>query len=129
MKTIVALAVALATSSVPAFAQNAGAPGATGTSGPLTGSNTGTGFAPNYHYGPYPNGGYYGGAPGWDGQDAYNYENPGAIDAPAPYYGPSPYYGGPPGMIEGRAAAIDRDHSDNPRTVRGDQNGQDRNWW
>jgi hypothetical protein len=100
MKTALALAALLALAA-PAVAQEAGAPGATGVGGSLTGSNPGTGFGSDY-YGPRPYAG------------------------PGPYveYGPGPY--DEPGMIEGRAAAPLGDMADPvPRTVRGDQNGQD----
>ena len=46
MKSLVVLAFAgLLACAVPAFAQDAGQPGATGTGGSLTGSNPGTGSA------------------------------------------------------------------------------------
>ena len=123
MKPIAALATALMALSTPAFAQDAGAPGATGTTGPMTGSNTGTGYAP--YYGAAPNGGYYAPAPN-DYRQGYAYGPPveGPYDGPGPYYGPGPIYG--PGVIEGRAAAPWDFTGPNPRTVRGDQNGQDR---
>jgi len=145
MRPIAAIAAALVALSTPAFAQDAGDPGATGAGGPLTGSNPGSGYASNNYYGPYPNGGDY--APGWNGgyaygPNGYNYETPGFVEGPVygtgPYYGPAPYdnapgpyYNGPapddrtgmngpgwddrPGMIEGRAAAPEEDMAPAPR--------------
>ena len=109
MKQIAIITVALVGLSVPAFAQDAGAPGATGTSGPMTGANNGSGYAPYYGM---PSGGYYG--------QGYAY----GPSVEGPYYGPGAYYG--PGLVEGRAAAPWDFPGPNPRTVRGDQNGQDR---
>jgi len=101
MKTVYALAAAsLLALSVPAFAQNAGSAGATGTGTGLTGSNPGTGSATQNSAGK-----------GMDGQT--NGVN-----------------GGSNGMNEGRAAAPNmtntpQDPANNtPSTVRGDQNGQ-----
>jgi len=54
MKSLVVLAFAgLLAFSVPAFAQNAGEPGATGTGGSLTGSNPGTGPETEMSSGPH----------------------------------------------------------------------------
>jgi hypothetical protein len=105
MKLAAILTAGLLTASIPAFAQEAGSPGATGTQGPLTGSNTNSGYARDYYNGPYGNGGYYGPGTAWgygNGPDVYNYEDPGAIPPRTPYENP-------PGMIEGRAAAPDYD--------------------
>lgn len=109
MKTALALAALLAVSA-PALAQEAGAPGATGVAGSLTGSNPGTGFYPN---GPGPNGGYYGPGP-------YVEYGPGlrVYDDSGPYYGP--------GLLERRAAAPDVDGDDPfPRMAPGDRYGRD----
>ena len=109
MRSILALAaVAGIAFSAPALAQEAGAPGAVGVEGSLTGSNPpGSSVNPRWTY----NG------PGYD------QENPGFA---------APFFFRGPGLIEGRAAAEDYpspppdDFADpTPRTVRGDQNGQD----
>ncbi len=80
MKTLLVLAGAsLLALSAPALAQNAGAPGATGVGGSMTGSNTGSGSyngpAPDYAY---PDG------PGY-GQRAYPTEGRAAAPDRAPY--------------------------------------------
>jgi hypothetical protein len=102
MKTIAMIAAGLLVASTPAFAQDAGAPGATGVGGPLTGSNTGTGYPPGAYNSPYGYG--YGYNNGWnDGyrNEPYNYETPGVVVGP---------------MIEGRAAAPDYDYYDDYTT-------------
>ena len=100
MKTILALAAtSLIALSAPVFAQNAGAPGATGTGGSLTGSNPGTGFGYGQNYGdsinPGPGPGYseY---PNRPGNGGFGY-NSGYGDEGGVY------------MNEGRAAAPDYD--------------------
>jgi len=88
-------ATSLLALSAPAFAQNAGAPGATGTGGSLTGSNTGTGFGPSYggnwdQNGPGPNGGYNNGYNGGymnEGRAAAPDMEPTGPDSP-PVYAP-----------------------------------------
>jgi hypothetical protein len=124
MRPTLALAVtAMLAISAPALAQEAGAPGAVGTGGGMTGSNNGTGFGPNGpYYGPYDN------APGVVyGPPVLDPYGPGIYAPEAPAYGYDYGYGRP--LMEGRAAAPERDYADpTPRTVRGDQNGQDQAW-
>jgi hypothetical protein len=101
MKNVFILAAAgLLALSAPAFAQNAGSAGATGTGTGLTGSNPGTGSATMNSAGK----GMNGGANGMNGENN--------------------------GMNEGRAAAPNKTNTPQdpanpaPSTVRGDQNGQ-----
>lgn len=115
MRTILALATAAMTVlAVPAFAQEVGAPGATGVGPGMTGSNPPIGgMRPNWTYnqGPYSEG------PDYD--DEYSVDEP-------DYYGPG--YGRYPGMREGRTAAEDA-ATPVPSTVRGSQVGQESNGW
>ena len=126
MRSMLALAAtAMIGLSAPALAQQAGAPGAGGASGPLTGHNTpGSSIDPQWTYSDnsWDNGGEYYGprhryGPSWRDNDEYQ---EGPVYYQGQGYGP---YGGP-GYNNGRAAGWDyADHT--PGTVRGDQNGQD----
>ena len=107
MKTILALTgAALLALSVPALAQNAGAPGAIGTGGSLTGSNPGTGYGANGPLGDRIN-------PG-----------PGPTEA----YPNSPGNGGRGYLDEGRASAPDSDMDNGGARVyrqpRGESDGE-----
>lgn len=98
MKTVYALAAAgLLALSVPAVAQNAGAPGASGAGNGLTGSNTGTGPATQN-----TDSNKLGGASGMsdDGMNEGRAAAPNTTNTPQDPANP------------------------NPTTVRGDQNGQ-----
>jgi len=114
MRTILALtATSLIAIAAPAFAQSAGAPGAVGVGGPLTGSNPGTGYY-NYSpgYDPYAYGdGYYG------PQFGYVYEG-GYGPAPA-YYGYPEYGYGPRAWRRPRTPSEEAANP-TPETVRGD---------
>jgi hypothetical protein len=134
MRQILALAAtAMLGLSAPALAQSVGAPGATGTGGPLTGSNPpGSGVDPQWTYNEYGPGyareyGDYG--PGYAREDG-----PGDYDSPNGYDQP-PGYLSAPRFVENRPYDGDyaqpplRDGADpTPRTVRGDQNGQDQDY-
>jgi hypothetical protein len=127
MKSMLALAAtALIGLSVPALAQEAGAPGAGGASGPLTGHNTpGSSVDPQWTYNDNS----------WDNDNRGEYYGPRHRFGPpadfdednreGPVYYQGQGYGSyGPGYNNGRAAGLDNaDHT--PGTVRGDQNGQD----
>ncbi len=127
MKPILALAATAAIAlSAPAFAQTGGAPGAIGSTGGLSGSNTpGSGQDSQRVYSdPYANNSWNN---GWnnDGQPGSTYS--GGSYFYNGYNGPG-YYSAAgvferPAMNEGRAAAPDM--SPPPRHVRGAQNPDD----